>query len=64
MEIQKVYLNQHGDWTISLDDVTDCSGNSILAVLLIHGTTKHYIGNWDLGSGEHLAVNLGGALID
>lgn len=50
--------------SISLDGVTDCSGNSIVAVMLIDGRTKHYIGNLDLGKDEHSAVNLVDALTD
>lgn len=35
-----------------------------MAVMLIDGTTKHYIGNLDLGKDEHSAVNLVDALAD
>lgn len=59
VEKQNVYLDGHDEWTISLDGVTDCSGNSIVAVMLIDGRTKHYIGNLDLGMEEHSARNLG-----
>lgn len=54
---QQVYLDEHDQWTISLDGMTDCSGNSIVAVMLIDGRTKHYILNLDLGMDEHPADN-------
>lgn len=64
MQKQNEYLDGHDNWTISLDGVTDCSGNSIVAVILVDGRTKHYIGNLQLGMKEHSAENLGDSLVE
>lgn len=48
-------LQLHSDWTACLDGWTDCSGNSIYAVMMIDGETQHYIGNMNLGVQLHTA---------
>lgn len=61
---QAFSVEQHDNWTLSLDGWSDISGNKIVAVMMLDGTKKHYIGNLDVKPGErHTADRLVTALV-
>lgn len=63
-EMEVKCLARHDGWTLSLDGWTDVSGSEIVAVLLLDGSTRLYIGNLNLRDKRHTAVNLYEALND
>lgn len=63
-ERQEEGLAKVSTWTITLDGWTDVSGNSIYAVMMLHGAQQHYIGSLELSRVRHIAANLLTALDD
>lgn len=51
-------IAEHTNWTLTLDGWTDVSSNSIYAVMLMDGTTQHYLGNLDFHQSRHTADNI------
>lgn len=58
LDRQKIQLEVHSHWTLSLNGWTDKSKNSVYTVILVDRNEQHYMGNLNLSLQRHTASNI------